>query len=445
MIGIVRGLAKFDGRSAFTTWAYRIATNAALDELRRRGRRPALHTVADEGPSSDIVDPTAERQVDAVVDRASLDAALAGLADDFRAAVVLRDVADLDYAEIAEVLDDPGRDRQVPHRARPGPARREPREPGHPRRTSNQGTAAHAPGTLDHERRTTPPRQRLSRRRPDRRGARACRGRPRGDGGRRAAGPAPARPSPPSSPPTGPGVTRRSTPPSECSTPRSRRGHSPAGDIAFRPPVGPLADAGRRRGRRGDPRRWHPRHAERRRRRRRQRRRWRDHGRGRRAAQRGGGPVRGRHRAAPQTSDSSSAARGRTGSGGDHGRRRDRGAGNVPSTCTRRRRVHIPGRAHRVRQRRARSRPQTDRRPLPSRRATRFVASGSARRPTWRTASTPRSRSSSPSGPARYVPWTRQPARSSSPRPRRSPPAVGSPSVCAATHAVTRTGRRDGH
>ena len=107
MIGIVRGLAKFDGRSAFSTWAYRIATNAALDELRRRSRRPALHAVTDEGSPPVIADPTAERETEAVVDRASLDAALAGLAADFRAAVVLRDVADLDYAEIAEVLQIP--------------------------------------------------------------------------------------------------------------------------------------------------------------------------------------------------------------------------------------------------------------------------------------------------------------------------------------------------
>src|SRR5215218_11364724 len=49
MIGIVRGLAKFDGRSAFSTWAYRIATNAALDELRRRRRRPPLAVVTDDG------------------------------------------------------------------------------------------------------------------------------------------------------------------------------------------------------------------------------------------------------------------------------------------------------------------------------------------------------------------------------------------------------------
>ncbi len=39
LIAIVRGLPGFDGRSAFTTWSHRIATNACLDELRRRGRR----------------------------------------------------------------------------------------------------------------------------------------------------------------------------------------------------------------------------------------------------------------------------------------------------------------------------------------------------------------------------------------------------------------------
>ena len=47
MIAIVRGLARFDGRSAFSTWAYRVATNAALDELRRKGRRPRPTTGED--------------------------------------------------------------------------------------------------------------------------------------------------------------------------------------------------------------------------------------------------------------------------------------------------------------------------------------------------------------------------------------------------------------
>ena len=42
MIAMVRGLARFDGRASFGTWAYRIATNASLDELRRRRRRPLV-------------------------------------------------------------------------------------------------------------------------------------------------------------------------------------------------------------------------------------------------------------------------------------------------------------------------------------------------------------------------------------------------------------------
>jgi len=107
MISIVRGLPRFDGRAAVTTWIYRIATNAALDELRRRGRRPALHVVADDGTVPDVVDDLAERRVDGVADRMAVDEALAQLGEEFRVAVVLRDVADLDYVEIADVLGVP--------------------------------------------------------------------------------------------------------------------------------------------------------------------------------------------------------------------------------------------------------------------------------------------------------------------------------------------------
>ena len=50
MISIVRGLARFDGRAAFSTWTYRIATNASLDELRKRDRRPSPHSATTRGP-----------------------------------------------------------------------------------------------------------------------------------------------------------------------------------------------------------------------------------------------------------------------------------------------------------------------------------------------------------------------------------------------------------
>jgi RNA polymerase sigma-70 factor (ECF subfamily) len=108
MIAIVRNLARFDGRSSFGTWAYRIATNSSLDELRRRKRRGTVSLTDDgEHAHAELVDPTGGRRIDAIGDHLALDVALRSLSDEYRLPVVLRDVADLDYAEIAAVLDIP--------------------------------------------------------------------------------------------------------------------------------------------------------------------------------------------------------------------------------------------------------------------------------------------------------------------------------------------------
>lgn len=108
LIAIVRGLPRFDGRSTFSTWAYRIATNAALDELRRRRRRPRLRLEStDASGRSQEPDQRAERDLLAFENRQIVERALADLPDDFRVAVVLRDVADLDYESIASILDVP--------------------------------------------------------------------------------------------------------------------------------------------------------------------------------------------------------------------------------------------------------------------------------------------------------------------------------------------------
>ncbi|MFM2070219.1 MAG: hypothetical protein RLZZ623_482 [Actinomycetota bacterium] len=113
LISVVRNLAKFDGRSSVSTWVYRIATNASLDELRRRRRRPLAvvddHGTRDgrDGRDSPMVDPDAGPRVEAITDRLELDRALAALPEDFRIPVVLRDVGDLDYAEIADTLGIP--------------------------------------------------------------------------------------------------------------------------------------------------------------------------------------------------------------------------------------------------------------------------------------------------------------------------------------------------
>ncbi|MEZ5137638.1 MAG: sigma-70 family RNA polymerase sigma factor [Acidimicrobiales bacterium] len=107
LIAIVRGLPRFDGRSAFSTWCYRIATNASLDELRRRRRRPVVGLPEHDGRTIEPEDRAAGGEIDRVSAADELDAALATLSPEFRAAVVLRDRCQLDYAEIAEVLDVP--------------------------------------------------------------------------------------------------------------------------------------------------------------------------------------------------------------------------------------------------------------------------------------------------------------------------------------------------
>ena len=106
LIAIVRGLPRFDGRARFSTWVYRIATNACLDELRRRRRRPLVGLPEHEGVTAELVDP-APLFDESVTARLDIDAALQSLVPEFRAPVVLRDLCRLDYAEIAEVLDIP--------------------------------------------------------------------------------------------------------------------------------------------------------------------------------------------------------------------------------------------------------------------------------------------------------------------------------------------------
>ena len=101
LIAIARRIETFDGRSQFSTWCYRVATNAALDEVRRRGRRPApVEIVGEPRVPGGSID-------DAVADRLDVDAALAHLSPEHRAAVALRDLVGLDYGEIAKVLEIP--------------------------------------------------------------------------------------------------------------------------------------------------------------------------------------------------------------------------------------------------------------------------------------------------------------------------------------------------
>ena len=99
-----KGLRRFRGDAQFTTWMYRITANCASTHLgrRRRHQHDALDdevAVADLAPESDP-----EMMADAGLLRARLESAVAELPPRLRAVVVLRDIYDLNHAEIAEEL-----------------------------------------------------------------------------------------------------------------------------------------------------------------------------------------------------------------------------------------------------------------------------------------------------------------------------------------------------
>jgi RNA polymerase sigma-70 factor, ECF subfamily len=102
-----RGLARFEERAQLSTWLYRIAFNEAQ---RRRSRRAPARAVADPDgedpilalPDSPDLAPEAQalsREFEQILDRA-----LAQLPEQWRDAVVLRDIQGLSTEEAAEVV-----------------------------------------------------------------------------------------------------------------------------------------------------------------------------------------------------------------------------------------------------------------------------------------------------------------------------------------------------
>ncbi|MDP8991582.1 MAG: sigma-70 family RNA polymerase sigma factor [Actinomycetota bacterium] len=99
-----KGMKRYRGEAAFTTWLYRITANCASTHLARRSRHrhDSLGddpVVPDESPEADP-----EARLGASSERERLNAALQGLPAEMRAVVVLRDVYDLPHEVIAAEL-----------------------------------------------------------------------------------------------------------------------------------------------------------------------------------------------------------------------------------------------------------------------------------------------------------------------------------------------------
>ncbi len=127
---VYRHLRTFRGEAQFSTWLYRIATNAGLMHRRARARRPAeslemflprfdadgrLAQTPDALQIASRVDELLDRQ--ALVEKAR--AAIERLPGLYREAFVLRDLEELSTADVAQVLGvEPATVRQRVHRAR---------------------------------------------------------------------------------------------------------------------------------------------------------------------------------------------------------------------------------------------------------------------------------------------------------------------------------------
>ena len=113
-------LRTFAGGSAFYTWLYRIAVNAAISKRRRRREQTSVESKRDELGLEPLDDgERADERMLRMERAAQVQRALARLSEEHRTILVLREIDDCDYDEIAQILQLPvGTVRSRLHRAR---------------------------------------------------------------------------------------------------------------------------------------------------------------------------------------------------------------------------------------------------------------------------------------------------------------------------------------
>jgi RNA polymerase sigma-70 factor (ECF subfamily) len=104
-----RSLGQFRGQSAFKTWLYQIATNVARTHLAKRRDRAEVQEPEASGDGREQTgapreQASAENLERRVIAHDQLRRALAELPEDWKEAVVLRDIEGLDYRDIATLL-----------------------------------------------------------------------------------------------------------------------------------------------------------------------------------------------------------------------------------------------------------------------------------------------------------------------------------------------------
>ena len=107
-----RALGKFRGDSAFYTWLYRIAANAAKNHLVAKGRRPGADATIEDAEGFDeggLLSESASPEALAMGEELAevVESALNELPEELKAALMLREFDGLSYDDIADVLGCP--------------------------------------------------------------------------------------------------------------------------------------------------------------------------------------------------------------------------------------------------------------------------------------------------------------------------------------------------
>lgn len=102
-----KGLPNFRGDAGFSTWLYRLTSNAAIDCLRRSRHQRGEASLDNEELRLDAVDdaPSPQEQAEDAELRQAVMAGLDQLSEDHRQVLTLRELQELSYEEIASVLD----------------------------------------------------------------------------------------------------------------------------------------------------------------------------------------------------------------------------------------------------------------------------------------------------------------------------------------------------
>jgi len=103
-----QGLPNFRGDAAFSTWLYRLASNACIDLLRREGRHQSAAgpSFNDEETGLEVTDtaPTPAETLERKELRQQIELGLQSLSTEHRQVLILREIHQLSYDEISRIL-----------------------------------------------------------------------------------------------------------------------------------------------------------------------------------------------------------------------------------------------------------------------------------------------------------------------------------------------------